>query len=62
MRLPIDPARFSVIRGVTLSFNMSGGGWSYEVIDKDPVAGPRVRLYQNGVPSDAVIDATIRGF
>lgn len=62
VRLPIDPARFSVIRGVTLSFNMSGGGWSYEVIDKDPVAGPRVRLYQNGVPSDAVIDATIRGF
>lgn len=62
VRLPISPGRFQVIRSVALAFNGSGAGWTYEIVDKDPVIGPRVRIFNPSLAAaDAVIDAVVRG-
>lgn len=62
VRLPVPEGLFTQIRRVSLSFNNAGVGWTWEVVDKDPVLGPLVRLYDtNGNPADATIDAVIRG-
>ena len=60
--LPVPAGMFRIIRGVSLSFNGMGPGWSWELVDRDTVLGPRVRLY-NALDelSDALIDAQIRG-
>lgn len=63
IRLPIDATRFQVIRTVNLTFNGTGAGWSYVVVDKDPVRGPRVQIYNPQLQlADALIDAEVRGF
>lgn len=62
VRLPVPPGRFSRIRSVSLSFNGMGGGWSWELVDRNTQHGPRVRLFNaQGEPADAVLDAVIRG-
>lgn len=62
VRLPVPPGRFSRIRSVSLSFNGTGAGWSWELVDRDTQHGPRVRLFNaQGQPADATIDAVIRG-
>ncbi|HLO39703.1 MAG TPA: host specificity factor TipJ family phage tail protein [Phycisphaerales bacterium] len=62
IRLPIPVGLFTQVRRVSLSFNGVGVGWTWEVVDKDPVLGPRVRLYDtNGNPAHAVIDVVVRG-
>jgi len=62
VRLPIPPAYFGLIQSVMVSFNGTGAGWTYEIVDKDWLLGPRVRLYNAaGQLADATIDATIRG-
>lgn len=62
VRLPIDAARFSVVRTVSLGFNGTGAGWTWEVVDKVVDPGPRVRIYDPlGNPADAIIDAEVRG-
>jgi hypothetical protein len=63
IRIPVPAGRFTVIRGLTLGFNGVGGGWTWELVDRDVVLGPRVRLYNTyGVLADATIDAVVRGF
>lgn len=62
VRLPIPEGLFTQIRRVSLSFNGSGQGWTWEVVDKDPALGPLVYLYDtNGNFADATIDAVVRG-
>jgi hypothetical protein len=62
VRLPIPAGVFGVIQSVMVSFNGTGAGWTYEIVDKDWLLGPRVRLYNAaGELADATIDATIRG-
>lgn len=62
VRLPVPAELFGVIRGVAVTFNGAGAGWTWELVDRSPVLGPRVRLYNgSSVMSDARIDATIRG-
>ncbi|MCC6426294.1 MAG: C40 family peptidase [Phycisphaerales bacterium] len=62
VRLPIPAGLFTQVRRISLSFNGVGVGWTWEVVDKDPVLGPRVRLYDtDGNPAHAVIDAVVRG-
>lgn len=62
VRLPITPGRFSVVRTIAVTFNGSGPGWSWEIVDKNTTFGPRVRLYNaNHEPADAIIDAVVRG-
>ncbi len=60
-RLPINET-FQVITKIDVNFQNVGGGWSWEVIDKDPVLGPRIKTY-NATPTlaDATIDALVRG-
>ena len=54
--------RFIVIRSIAVSFNDMGAGFTWEVIDRDPALGPRIRIYNaSGVITDAIIDAVIRG-
>jgi hypothetical protein len=61
IRLPIA-SNFSVIRKVNLTLQNVGGGWSWELIDKDVNVGPRVKIYNaSSVLSDATIDAEIQG-
>lgn len=60
--LPVPAGRFAVIRGVQVTFNGMGPAWSWELVERDPLVGPRVRLYNaQGVLSHAIIDAIIRG-
>jgi len=62
IRLPIPVGLYTQVRRISLSFNGSGVGRSFEVIDKDAALGPRVKLYDtNGVLADGVIDVVIRG-
>lgn len=62
VRLPVQAGRFQTIRTVALTFNGTGGGYSWELVDRDVVNGPRVRVYDaNDQPVHALIDATIRG-
>ena len=60
-RVPITET-YAVITAVQVIFQNTGGGWSYEVIDKDPSLGPRIKTY-NATPAlaDATIDAVVRG-
>jgi len=60
-RLPITKG-FTLITTVQLALQNVGGGWSWEVIDKNPSTGPRIKIYNN-TPSlaDATIDAVIKG-
>lgn len=61
-RLPVPTGRFALIRSVLLGFNDSGPGYTWTLVDRNPVLGPRVRIYgPTGQPADAVIDAIIRG-
>lgn len=61
IRLPISTA-LTVVIGVAVTFQNTGAGWSYELIDKDSAIGPRIKIYNAaGVLADATIDATVRG-
>ena len=62
VRLPIPAGTFGLISSVQVSFVGSGPGWSYELVDRDIEIGPRVRIYRNGQPLDATIDAVVRGY
>jgi hypothetical protein len=63
VRLPIPDGMFAVVRGVSLSFNGTGAGWSWELLDRDEVAGPRVRIFNpSDVAADSTIDAVVRGY
>lgn len=62
VRLPVQAGRFMVIRTVSLTFNGTGAGYSWELVDRDVDAGPRVRIYNAAdEPAHALIDVTIRG-
>jgi hypothetical protein len=62
VRVPVANGALSAIRSVFVSFNNTGGGYSYEVIDKNVDPGPRIRIYDDtGALADAVIDVAVRG-
>lgn len=62
IRVPVQAGRFQQIRTVSLTFNGSGGGYSWELVDRDTTTGPRIRIYNaDDLPSHATIDVTIRG-
>ena len=62
LRLPLPAGRFSIVQNVAVTFNGLGPGWSWEMVDRDPLLGPRVRLYnQAGQLSDGLIDARVSG-
>lgn len=53
---------FSVITSVNLALQNVGAGWSWEVIDKSVVSGPRIKIYNaTDTLADATFDAVIRG-
>jgi hypothetical protein len=61
VRLPITKP-FTVIKSVKVTLQNVGGGWSWELIDKNTSVGPQIKIYNN-TPSlaDATIDADIQG-
>lgn len=63
IRLPATG--YTVITHVSIAFNGLDASYRYEVIDKDPVAGPRIKIYDTTTwahqPADCVIDAIILG-
>lgn len=62
IRLPIPAGSFAAVRSVTLGFNNSGAGYTWDLVDRDAATGPRVRLYDaNHQLADATIDAIVRG-
>ena len=60
-RLPITKG-FTLITTVQIALQNVGGGWTWEVIDKDASLGPRIKIY-NSTPAlaDATIDAVVKG-
>jgi hypothetical protein len=62
-RVPLDPERFGVVSHVNVTFNGTGAGWTYEMVDRSTSPGPRLRLYgPDDLPADAVVDVYVRGF
>lgn len=62
-RAPITEGLFAVVRSVNLSFNGTGQGWTWEIVDKSILPGPRIRIYNAaGQPADAKVDIIVRGF
>lgn len=60
--LPISSGIFAAVRTVSISFNGTGAGWTWELVNKFTTPGPRVRLFgPTGVAQDARIDAIVRG-
>jgi hypothetical protein len=54
---------FATITQLQVSLQNVGAGWSFEVIDKTPTFGPRIKIYNaSNTLADATIDAYIRGF
>jgi len=61
VRLPIQET-YVVIRTVQIALQSVGAGWTWDIVDKDASAGPRIRIFDNtGAPADALIDAYIKG-
>lgn len=61
VRLPKTKS-FNVIRKVDLTLQNVGAGWSWELVDKNTVTGPRIRTYNAAnALADCTIDASIRG-
>ena len=62
VRLPLSNT-YSSISQVQVALQNVGAGWSWELIDKSTVNGPRIRIYNSSnALADAVIDVSIRGF
>lgn len=61
IRLPITKT-YTAIRHVFITLQNTGGGWSWELVDKDTTIGPNIKIY-NATPAlaDANIDAQIIG-
>lgn len=61
VRIPLSKP-FVVIRKVDVTLQNVGAGWSWELIDKDVVVGPRIKIYNaSNTLADAMIDVTVRG-
>lgn len=59
---PISSATFATIRTVSVSFNGTGSGWTWEIVNKNVSPGPEIRIFNtDGIPTDATIDVTVRG-
>ena len=59
IRLPITKTMQKIII-VSVTLQNVGPGWSWELIDKDPTTGPRLKIYNgNQQPADANLDAVI---
>lgn len=59
---PISSAMFAAIRSVSVSFNGSGAGWTYEIVNKAIDPGPELKIYNAAhEPADATIDIIVRG-
>jgi hypothetical protein len=62
IRLPLVKS-YSVITQVQVSLQNVGAGWSWEIIDKNPASGPRIKIYNaSNALADATIDAFVRGY
>lgn len=61
-RVPITAGAYAKITTVSLGFNGTGAGWTWEVVEKDPILGPRIRLYNaDGELANAIVDVIVRG-
>lgn len=53
---------FAAIRTVSLSFNGTGAGWTWEIVSKNVDTGPELRIYDpTDTLADATVDVTVRG-
>ena len=59
---PVSSRLFSVIRSISVSFNGTGAGWTWEAINKNTDPGPELKIYNpSHTLQDATIDITVRG-
>lgn len=62
VRVPIGSSQLGAITSVQVSFNGLGAGFSYVVVDKATLPGPRIRIFNDlDLPADAVIDVRVTG-
>jgi hypothetical protein len=62
IRLPLTKS-YTNITQVQVTLQNVGAGWSWELVDKTPTYGPRIKIYNaSNVLADAVIDAYVRGY
>lgn len=60
-RVPITKT-FSVIRSVSVALQgLSSGNWTWSLIDKDVTIGPRIKIWNNNVLADCVVDVHLEG-
>ncbi len=61
VRVPITQV-YNLIKKVDVSLQSVGAGWTWELVDKDQIVGPRIRIYNaSNALADAVFDATVTG-
>lgn len=61
IRVPITKA-FASIKQVAVTLQNVGFGWTWELVDKDVSAGPRIKIYNSaGAAADALVDIYVRG-
>lgn len=59
---PISAVNFAAIETVSVTFNGTGAGWSWELLGKDVSTGPELRIFNSlDLPADATIDIIVRG-
>lgn len=62
IRVPITSSQFGNITSVRVTFNGTGAGYTWEIVDRSITPGPRIRIYgPDDQPADAVIDAEVVG-
>ena len=61
----LDPGDLTIITNVAVTFNGLDAHYRFELVDKDPVLGPRIKIYDTTTwvhqPADALIDVIISG-
>ena len=61
IRLPMVNT-YSIAKQISVTLQNTGPGWSWELVDKDLITGPRIKIYNaSGTLADATIDAYIKG-
>lgn len=62
VRIPVPAGMFAAIRSVFITFNGTGAGMTWELVDRNASPGPRIRMYDDTFTgANPVIDVVVRG-
>ena len=59
---PIAREMFAAIRSVSVTFNGTGAGWTWDLVNKNVDPGPEIRIFNpSHAAEDATVDVRVRG-